>query len=250
MKVNASLSYPKLSNNAFSNLTIIVKCRPFSTDINQENDGLQCYVHNAQKQNHDIIQSTKLPKIHADRPTLPFDIGNKTFEILFNKNGVKDIRVELPISNWRLNMFRAISSQLNFGFTGFDKDEDTFTIEQNENSTIGNCYTKIDVSKKIKFMSERWLSTCGEKIHLEMMAYGDKYPLVVINKTRDTNKCQKYSPYLFGDDKEKIGYDIKMVMSLFFIIRIYVFFKIQFNLVGIIGEWFCIGTTKFWLSHN
>lgn len=202
-----------------------MKCRPFSlTNINEYDDSLQCHIHDAQKQNHDIIQSTKLPIIHSDRPTVLFNIVNQTFEILFDKNGVKELHVDMSITNWRLNILRLIVNQLNYGFYEFKENQDNHTLDKRDNSTIGDCHTKIDVKKKVDFPSEKWLSTCGEKIHIEMLAYGNKYPIVMVNKTRDVNKCSKYSTYLFGDDKDKIGYDIKMVINRFFSLLALFFF--------------------------
>lgn len=216
--VNAFINHPKLTNIAYSNVTFVLKCRPFSSvDSIDRTNSLQCYVNDSQIRNSELDVTTKLTNMTE---TLPFEIGNQKFELIYDKKGIKEIRIEPLIVGWRLNMLRSLASHLNFGFDRFDKGGERFAVVElvgQENSTIGECETKFEVSKQLTGQGKRWTSKCGEKIHLETYAYGSKNPMIAMDKTRDPNKCIKSTPYIFGADaitKEKPAFFKMQVVSI------------------------------------
>ncbi|KAK0071096.1 hypothetical protein PV325_013548 [Microctonus aethiopoides] len=218
--VNSSILVHGKGDFLCSNVTIFLKCRPFNSKSSDERtDGLQCYVKDANITNYEVIMNVKPSKIVQDKPKSPFEIGNRKFEIIYDKKKIKEFRVEPKISSWHLNMIRAIANQLNIGFDRFDKGGERFALVEDvgpEDSTIGICETKFEVSKQLTDKVKHWNnSKCENKMHLETYAYGKNNPMIAIDKIRDTNKCLPSTPYVFGADevkKDKLSLiNIKMV---------------------------------------
>ncbi|XP_008544972.1 uncharacterized protein LOC103569447 isoform X1 [Microplitis demolitor] len=202
--VNLSLTDPQTNKFMCSNVTIGLKCRPFSIKEDDRTDALQCHVREAELHNYEMDNALK--KMIESEPQGPMlDIIDDKFEIIYEKRGIKALKISSSVSEAKLNMFRSIASHLNFGFDKFDKGGERFAFVEvvgPENSTIGECETTFEVSKQIKFKGVRWDNKCGDKLHIETFAYGDKSPMIAMDKTRNINKCTKKSPYMFGAAQE------------------------------------------------
>ncbi|XP_063981590.1 uncharacterized protein LOC135164823 [Diachasmimorpha longicaudata] len=213
LKTNGSLIYAPRMKESRTNNTIIVKCRPFSTASEDEADALQCHIVNAES--HQIMIDSSLPSPEWETNGVLFNqkIKNKIFEMIYNKNGIHELRTDPSTNGAEALIFRMVGHHLNLDASDFDQTEDSFTIYKQENSMIGKCNSQIDVSTKIKFKSEQWSSKCGDKIHLETFTYGDKHPLVVINKTRDTIQCADAVPHLLRENEADANYNISKLSS-------------------------------------
>ncbi|XP_074098323.1 uncharacterized protein LOC141527007 [Cotesia typhae] len=185
------------------NATMAVKCRPFSTKAEEFTDALQCYVQDADKINYNVDEEgTKILNSDEDSQKLVAKLVGQKFEIIYEKRGIKELRVLTSIQGAQLNIFRMIATHLDFGFDKFDKGGERFAFVEAvapEKSLIGKCETTFEVSKQIKFKSMRWDSKCGDKLHIETFAYGDKSPMIAMDKIRDVRKCTKISPTIFGE---------------------------------------------------
>lgn len=203
-----------MTNTAFneisiSNVTIDLVCRPFfsTLDVTFGSDSLQCTIPNATVQNYNWdIKKKKLkiiPLDPNDDTPQPFEIGNQTFEIIYNKNGIKDIKIELPVSPWRMNIYRIVSSFLDYGYDNVDKTKTSFNDTKFEKSTLGECQTNFSITKfpNYEFTGVKWTSKC-DKLKLETLAYKDTYPVVEFHKVRNLNNCTKRTPYFFGGDED------------------------------------------------
>ncbi|KAG8039293.1 hypothetical protein G9C98_003600, partial [Cotesia typhae] len=158
------------------NATMAVKCRPFSTKAEEFTDALQCYVQDADKINYNVDEEgTKILNSDEDSQKLVAKLVGQKFEIIYEKRGIKELRVLTSIQGAQLNIFRMIATHLDFGFDKFDKGGERFAFVEAvapEKSLIGKCETTFEVSKQIKFKSMRWDSKCGDKLHIETQNIG------------------------------------------------------------------------------
>ncbi|XP_034936177.1 uncharacterized protein [Chelonus insularis] len=218
--VNSSFQFNETDKFMYSNVTIILKCRPFVSGSENRTNGLQCYVKESQLQNFDVDKSSNPSAIIEADPKSDLEIGAFKFELLYDKRGLKEIKIDPALTGWRLNIIRLIASHLNFGFDKFEKGGERFAVVKDvgtENSTLGECETNFEVSKQIKAKGKQWSSKCGDKIYLEMYAYGNKNPMIAMDKTRNMEKCSKITPYFLGVDdikKNESVFNIKMTSSV------------------------------------
>ncbi|XP_015108888.1 uncharacterized protein LOC107035803 [Diachasma alloeum] len=213
LKVNSSLTYAPTMKESGTNNTIIVKCRPFSTSSEDQADALQCRILNAESHKYNVENSLQPPKWESDGVLFNLKIKGKMFEMLYDKHGIHKLRIHSSTSGAEGTIFRTFAHHLNLDASDFDQTEDSFTIYKEEHTMIGQCKSQIDVSTKIKFKSEQWSSKCGDKIHLETFTYGDKHPLVVINKTRDTTQCADAIPHLLRSNEPNSSYNVSKLSS-------------------------------------
>ncbi|XP_011298472.1 uncharacterized protein [Fopius arisanus] len=213
MKVNSSLTYAPTKKKSCSNNTIIFKCRSFSAASEDQADALQCRVQSGKSYQYNINNSLQPPKFDSEEVQFNVQIKDKIFEMLYNKNGIHELRTDPSTTGAETVIFKTLAHHLNLEASDFDQTEDSFTIYKREHSMIGLCKSQIDISTKIKFKSEQWTSRCSDKIHLETFTYGDKHPLIVINKTRDTTQCTFGIPHLFGDNQPNASYNISKSSS-------------------------------------
>ncbi|XP_044007165.1 uncharacterized protein LOC122851772 [Aphidius gifuensis] len=206
VECNASLTNTAYNEISITNVTLDLICRPFysTSVVSSGSDALQCKISNAQMNNYNF--DIKNIKKH-DNHSLPFEINNQTFEIIYTNNGIKNINIQLPVSPWRMNIYRTIASYLNYGYNDFVKNvETTYNITKLENSTLGECQANMSVTKypNYEFTGVKMNSPC-DKLKLETIAYKDKYPVVEFHKNRILNNCTKKTPYFFGGDDDTIN---------------------------------------------
>lgn len=212
LQSNTTLIQGQPKTESLLNITTTIKCRPFTTPSQELINGLQCRITDAVSHQDSIDYSRKPPShnVFGGRATL--QAKNQIFTILYDKNGVQSLGVDPATSGSDIVMYRIIAQHLNLAETDFEENSDSFTLHKPEKCIFGMCQTQIDVSTKIKFKSEQWGSKC-DKIHLETLAYGDRHPLIVINKTRNTAECTDHLPHFFGSDDSSRTYNASKTSS-------------------------------------
>ncbi|XP_015173810.1 PREDICTED: uncharacterized protein LOC107065037 [Polistes dominula] len=150
-----------------------------------------------------------------------FFFDQDPFEIRYNSRGIENLVVKRTITRWKLDVTKAIVSQLHIGF---ELKEGQSSFQTAENSNIGHC----EVNSRVLvsggyYENEKYahanlqlvLLDSNELRYRDILNQGGQ---IIIEKIRHSKKCQRRPIYFFGipishrDDRER-GTFMDMVSS-------------------------------------
>lgn len=204
--VNMSLAHIVEENDNFcSMIAAELKCRLKGHDI------LHCHFQNARIKRPDP-QSDRCSNARDFVPTRYKFVDEDPFEIRFNSRGIENLVVHRTIPRWKLDMIKAIVSQLNIGFETHER-RDVFTIM--ENSTVGHCEVNVkitrggpDSSEDDNDDSDDDSAEGNEDFELGLISVDEiarpaaALERIHVEKVRQPTRCLRRMTYFFGNHED------------------------------------------------
>lgn len=194
-----------------------LKCRP------RGEDSLSCRFGNSRIKRPDPADG-RCTNAKDFVPTRYKFVGEEPFEIRFNSRGIANLVVHRTIPKWRLDMIKAMASQLNVGFEARE-DRDKFAIM--ENSTVGRCEVDVRIVRGGPWSEEEEETeedddSTGDEWDFELGLASsaddelDKLPAgrLRVEKTRHPKRCPRRTIYFFGNHEDYSRGDRPLYMDM------------------------------------
>lgn len=174
-----------------------LKCRPKGQDT------LNCYFQNARLDHRKQNSENECEYEDTPIPETSLFVGGERFEIRFNDRGIENFIVPRTIPMPKLNIIKAVASQLDIGFD-VKESRKNFKITENWKDSI--CQYNVNITRGMLESEEDDDdddSTGGERFELALASLNNARPeslrdMYRVEKMRQVTNCPQL--YFFGND--------------------------------------------------